>query len=101
MYFFDGYVCGDISENETTKIKNVKVLDNKIMIIEFTSGEKRLFDATVLKGPAFVPLDDEEVFRNPSIVHGVLTWKNEEIDCSPEYIYKHSYEYHSDDIFVA
>ena len=27
------------------------------------------------------------------IVHGALTWMDEEIDCAPEYMYEHSYAY--------
>ena len=38
-------------------------------------------------------LKDPAVFNNPVIEHGVLTWKNGEIDCAPEYLYDHSYEY--------
>ena len=101
MYIVDGYVCGGIPADEILKVKAVKVLDNKIMIIEFSTGEKRLFDATVLKGPAFLPLEDDEIFKKPSIVHGVITWKNEEIDCAPEFMYTHSYEYDSEDVIVA
>lgn len=26
-------------------------------------------------------------------MHGVITWMNDEIDCAPEYIYEHSFEY--------
>ena len=29
------------------------------------------------------------------VVDGVVTWKDEEIDCAPEYMYLNSYEYHS------
>ena len=42
----------------------------------------------------------EEIFSNPKVVHGVVTWHNEEIDCAPEYMYEHSYEYITDDTFV-
>ena len=54
---------------------------------------KRVFDATVLKGDVFAPLNDPAVFNNFKIVHGVITWMNEEIDCAPEYMYENSYEY--------
>lgn len=68
-------------------------LEDMMMILRFSNGERRLFDATVLKGPAFLPLSDPEIFKNCTIVDGVVTWMNEEIDCAPEYMYEHSYEY--------
>ena len=33
------------------------------------------------------------IFSNFKIMHGVITWMNDEIDCAPEYIYEHSFEY--------
>ena len=70
------------SAKELLKIQDAKV-----------TGEKRVFDATVLKGDVFAPLNDPAVFNNFKIVHGVITWMNEEIDCAPEYMYENSYEY--------
>lgn len=78
------------------KITDVKILDNKIMILRFSSGEERLFDATELKGSAFEPLSDNRIFRDVSIDHGVVTWMDGEIDCSPEFMYEHSGEYRPD-----
>ena len=51
------------------------------------------FDASVLTGSAFKPLEDDAIFSNFKIMHGVITWMNDEIDCAPEYIYEHSFEY--------
>ena len=31
--------------------------------------------------------------ENPVIEYGVITWNNGNIDCSPEYSYKNSYDY--------
>ena len=56
---------------------------------------KRLFDATVLKGDVFTPLNDPTIFNNFKIVHGVITWMDEDIDCAPEYTYENSYAYPS------
>jgi len=101
MYIFDGYVCGESTEKEMLKITSVKVLEDRIMILTFSTGEKRLFDSTILKGPAFKPLEDINIFSKPVIVHGVVTWNNEEIDCAPEYMYANSFEYNSGDNIVA
>ena len=75
------------------KVDRVKALPDMMMLIQFNNGELRLFDATSLEGPAFEPLHDERVFAAPVIDHGVVTWKDGEIDCAREYLYSHSYEY--------
>ncbi len=92
MFIRNGIVYG--GEPETCiRIEGVKVLADKIMLITFSSGETRLFDASVLEGEVYKKLDDEEVFRNAAIDHGVVTWSEGEIDCAPEFMYEHSYEY--------
>ena len=65
------------------------------MLVTFSTGEKRLFDVTLLQGSAFEPLADEEVFNHPVLFQGVITWKNGEIDIAPETVYKESYVYDS------
>ena len=92
MYIRDGIVYGG-EPAQPIKVEHVKILPDMIMLIQFNNGEQRVFDATLLEGPAFEPLLDEQVFSAPLIDHGVITWKNGEIDCAPEYMYKHSYEY--------
>lgn len=79
--------------SDVIEVQKVKVLEDKIMILKFTSGETRLFDATVLNGPVFEKLKDDDVFNNPVVEYGVVTWDNGKIDCAPEYMYEHSYEY--------
>mgnify|MGYP002528441358 CR=1 FL=1 len=95
MYYCDGFVCGGEPELQI-EIEKVKVLPDMIMILLFKSGEQRLFDATVLEGEAFKPLKNEEVFNTASVEHGIVVWNDGEIDCSPEYMYEHSYEYPAD-----
>lgn len=75
------------------KVVDAKVTDHLMMLITFSNGEKRVFDATILTGSAFEPLEDIDIFNNFKIVHGAITWMNEEIDCAPEYMYEHSYAY--------
>ena len=92
MYYLNGYVYG--GEPKTPiKAENVKALPDMMLLITFSNGETRLFDATVLSGKAFEPLKDEKVFMNPKIEYGVVTWMDGEIDCDPEYMYRNSYEY--------
>ena len=92
MYIKNGIVYGG-KPKEPIKVRQVKVLPDKMLLIRFNNGETRLFDATMLEGPAYEPLQDENVFSKPEIDHGVVTWLQGEIDCAPEYMYRHSFEY--------
>ncbi len=49
-----------------------------------------MFDANELKGEVFEPLKDSTVFEDAILDHGVVTWKDGEIDCAPEYMYDNS-----------
>lgn len=92
MYEFDGFVYGG-EPTRPLRIIKVKVLDNKMMLLDFSTGERRLFDASILNDGAFEQLNDEDVFNNPKLEYGVVTWLNGEIDCSPEFMYEHSFDY--------
>ena len=75
------------------KVMEAKPLRGGMMLVTYSTGEKRLFDTTLLRGAAFGPLSDEHIFANPVIFHGVITWKNGEIDIAPETVYRNSYAY--------
>lgn len=92
MFEVNGIVYANEYNNSLT-IVDAKVTDYLMMLITFSNGEKRVFDATILTGSAFEPLEDIDIFNNFKIVHGAITWMNEEIDCAPEYMYEHSYAY--------
>jgi hypothetical protein len=92
MYISNGFVYGS-QPFSSVRVQAVKPLDDMIMILHFQNGESRLFDATVLQGPAFAPLQDPAVFKTAAVDHGVVTWLDGEIDCAPEFLYEHSYEY--------
>ena len=92
MYFSNGFVYGG-EPIEMIKVIDVKPLHDMIMLVTFNNNEQRLFDATILDGSVFQPLKQESVFSNPVIDHGIVTWNNGEIDCAPEYMFAHSYEY--------
>ena len=92
MFFSGDFVYGG-EPKESIKITDIKVLRDMMMLLTFSNGETRLFDATELKGSAFEPLKEEEVFKTANVDHGVVIWNNGDIDCSPEFMYEHSYEY--------
>ncbi len=84
-------------------IDNIKVteatpLRGGMMLITFSTGEKRLFDTTKLQDPAFKPLSDEQIFAYPVLFHGVITWNNGGIDVAPETVYQESFAYNEDEI---
>lgn len=92
MFVLDGIVYAS-EKKENIQIISVKPLDDMMMLLTFSTGEQRLFDATILKGPAFQPLSDRHIFMNCKVVDGVVTWMDEDIDCAPEYMYENSYAY--------
>lgn len=92
MFILNGVVYASERPKEI-EIIHAKPLEDMMMILTFSTGEQRLFDATILTGSAFRPLTDPQVFNICKIVDGVVTWMNEEIDCAPEFMYEHSYPY--------
>ena len=96
------YVVNDICYagelHEDIRVTEVKPLRGGMLLVTFSTGEKRLFDTTTLQGSAFAPLADDCVFRNPVLFHGVITWNNGEIDIAPETVYRDSFAYDSADI---
>lgn len=94
MYIVDD-ICYAGEKKEGIKVKEAKAIRGGILLVTFTTGEKRLYDTTLLKGEAFGPLRDDKIFQNISIFHGVITWNNGEIDIAPETVYADSYPYDS------
>jgi len=92
MYIVDG-ICYADEMTDNIKVTEAKPLTGGMMLVTFSTGEKRLFDTTRLHGSAFEPLKNEDIFNNPVIFHGVITWKDGEIDIAPETVYKDSYAY--------
>ena len=84
--YYDSIFYNEIENNfaDTLKITEAKVTDHLMMLLTFSNGEKRVFDATVLTGSVFEPLADDNIFNDFKIVHGAITWMDEEINCAPE-----------------
>ena len=94
MYIIND-ICyaGEIKEG--IKVTEAKPLRGRMLLVTFSTGEKRLFDTTILQGSAFEPLEDENIFQDIHIFHGVITWLDGEIDVAPEKVYVESYAYES------
>lgn len=86
MYEIDGVVyAGDprpipkviYAEHQGGSVVRVAFSTGEIVDVDFSQG----FD-----GPVFAPLKEEAELKCFEIHHGVLTWRNGEIDVAPEYL---------------
>lgn len=100
MYIIDD-VCYAGEATPDIKVKEATVLRGGMILITFSTGEQRLFDTTLLTGTAFEPLKDEKVLSDFTIFHGVMTWRNGDIDIALETMYADSYPYTAKDASVA
>lgn len=95
MYIKNG-ICyaGELEPGIT--ITEAKPLDGGIVLITFSTGEKRLFDTTEIDGEVFRPLSEPKIFCHPVIAYGTITWDSGRIDIAPETVYLNSYPYDSE-----
>ena len=92
MYEKDGIIYAD-NQEELLKIVGVTPYDNKSIVVEFSTGEKKIFNVNSLKGPVFDELKrNPNIFLNSRINYGVMTWGD--IDIAPEYVYENSSFYY-------
>ena len=76
------------------RVVAAKVVNDLSMLVTFSTGEARLFDASsLLEMPVFAPLRSNEVFSGFAIDHGAVSWAGGDIDLAPETMYKMSYAY--------
>lgn len=93
MYIVNGIAYAG-GQTKDIRVKAVKPLDDLIMIVTFSTGEQRLFDATcMMEYPAFRILEDDEVFKTAKVEYGVVVWNDGDIDLAPETMYEKSYAY--------
>ena len=86
--------AGEPEPADEIRVRDIKPLDDMIMIVTFETGEKRLFDATqLLQYPAFEPLANDNIFKSAQVEWGVVTWCNGDIDIAPETMYENSFPY--------
>ena len=80
--------------NQNLEITAVRALNPRSLRLEFNNGDVRLFDSHRLRGPAFIPLMNEEIFSKPIVAEGGrLGWEDLDITCSAKYIYDRSVHY--------
>ena len=79
---------------QTLKITAARPLNPRSLRLEFSNGDVRLFDSHRLRGPAFIPLMNEEIFTKPIVTEeGRLGWENLDITCNAKYVYDRSVHY--------
>lgn len=76
------------------QIKTIVPLENFMLLAEFSNGEKRVKDISLLFGkPVFSPLQNRSFFMNAFVDNGAVVWKDHagnEIDICPDTFYKTS-----------
>ena len=95
VYIVDD-ICYADSNAKEIRVVEVKPLVGRMLLVTFSSGEKRLFDTTKITGSAFDILDDEEVFNHPTVFHGVITWNDGDVDIASETVYDASFPYNTE-----
>ena len=93
MYIVNGIAyAGQLVDG--IEVAKVVALDDLMLLLTFSTGEKRLYDASgLLDGPAFKPLENVDVFNTAKIEYGTVVWLDGDIDIAPETLYKDSVVY--------
>ena len=69
---------------------NVRVLNDYKLMIKFSTGEEKIYDAKLdLDFGVFQSLKDENLFSQARIARGTVVW-NDDLDIAPETLYQES-----------
>lgn len=93
MYIINGIAyAGELVNG--IEVSEVLSLDDMMLLLTFSTGEKRLYDASALLDyPAFKPLENKEIFKSAKVDYGVVVWLDGDIDIAPETLYRNSLAY--------
>jgi hypothetical protein len=93
MYIINGIAYAG-EPADIIKVQSVKTLPDYCLLLKFSTGEKRIFDAYgLLQYPVYKPLINKEIFNNAYIEGGTVAWNNGDIDIAPETLYYESFKY--------
>lgn len=94
MYIKDG-ICYAGELVPEIEVSSIKILEDGMLLILFSTGETRLFDVTSLldKGGAFASLAEEKNRQTAKVSHGFVSWLDGSIDIATETLYQESYKY--------
>lgn len=94
MYIINDVAYADEYNNNNLKIVKIKIISELCMLVTFSNGEKRIFDAEYLiKIPVYSKLKEYNVFKKAYIENGIIVWDKGNIDIGVEEVYKKSYVY--------
>lgn len=94
MYVLDDIAYSNEYNSENLKIVSFKVVSELCMLVTFSNGEKKIFDAKYLISyPAYKSLEDFDIFSNAKIENGILVWDNGKIDIGVYEVYNNSFVY--------
>ena len=94
MYIINDIAYAENFNNKDLKIVEIKIVSELCMLVTFSNGEKRIFDAKYLiEYPAYKKLEEFDVFKNAYIENGIIVWENGTIDIATNTVYQNSYEY--------
>lgn len=72
------------------RVRAVKPLPGYRLDLTFSTGERRVFDASsLLKYPAYRRLRDESFFMLAEVAYGTVCWPGD-LDCCPDRLYRES-----------
>ena len=72
------------------RVAAVVPLDDYKLLLTFTNGERRVFDAKpLLDIPAFKPLSSKSFFKLVTVAYGTVAW-GRDIDYCPDTLYSES-----------
>lgn len=76
------------------QIKNVKVLKDYNLLLEFNNREIRVFDVKpLLDKPVFQPLKNKAFFKKVHVIYNYTIGWNDDIDMCPDSLYMQSKKY--------
>lgn len=80
-------MCADL------RVIDVEILEGLCLKVEFSNGEKRIFDVNQLfQYPIYEKLKNSEIFNTVNVKNGVLVWDDENIDIGADFLYENSIE---------
>ncbi|MCM1321466.1 MAG: DUF2442 domain-containing protein [Bacteroides sp.] len=76
--------------SEIIYAKSVKPLENYRLLVSFSNGEEKVYDAaSLLEKPTFAPLKNKAFFNTARVEGGTVVW-NDELDLCPEDLWEAS-----------
>ena len=80
-------ICYADAKTDSIRVVEVTLVNGQMLQLVFSTGEERIFHMSKLTGSIFRPLQDESVFCDTELFHGIVICMNEEIGCAPEFMY--------------